>query len=194
MRCSLDSPEHIGVIGHLSEGRENIWCRKINLKSSQRVPEKTSSCANVFTRWCRAMRRWLYMMSVLYYSLLGCWSCSVHADERASSISTVSLCIKKRSYLRHPLGRHKAGGLDHRQACSWQHVYQLDFDPCWDYFLGKIESEKTLDLIPLKMGGTTGRHLFGSLRHAACKFHQRLLWHAESCLIYLGSIKTIQYS
>lgn len=82
------------------------------------------------------------------YSSQGRWGSgfflSIHADEGKGPnrlISTVPLCAEQRFYLRHPLWRDKAGGLDHRQACSWQHVYQLDFHPCWDNFLGNNESE-----------------------------------------------------
>lgn len=66
--------------------------------------------------------------------------------ERApnKSLSTLLLRTKKSYYLRYPLWRDKAGGLDHRQACSWEHVYQLDFHPCRNNFLGNNETETTL--------------------------------------------------
>lgn len=57
------------------------------------------------------------------------------------SLSTKLQCTKKTYYLRYPLWRHKAGGLDHRQACYREQVYQLDFHPCWNNFLGSNETE-----------------------------------------------------
>lgn len=64
--------------------------------------------------------------------------------EPNKSLSTLLLCTKKSYYLRYPLWRDKAGGLDHRQACSWEHVYQLDFHPCRNNFLGNNETETAL--------------------------------------------------
>lgn len=64
--------------------------------------------------------------------------------EPNKSLSTLSLCTKTSYYLRYPLWRDKAGGLDHRQACSWEHVYQLDFHPCRNNFLGSNETEAAL--------------------------------------------------
>lgn len=64
--------------------------------------------------------------------------------ELNKSLSTLLLRTKKSYYLRYPLWRDKAGGLDHRQACSWEHVYQLDFHPCRNNFLGNNETETAL--------------------------------------------------
>lgn len=51
---------------------------------------------------------------------------------------------KKSYYLWYPFWGDKAGGLDHRQAGSWKHVYQLDFHPCRNNFLGNNETETAL--------------------------------------------------
>lgn len=80
--------------------------------------------------------------------------------EPNKSLGTLLPCTKKSYYLRYPLWRDKAGGLDHRQAGPWEHVYQLDFHPCRNNFLGNNENWNSsfLDLIPHKTRGWGVRH------------------------------------
>lgn len=77
-----------------------------------------------------------------FFFLLFLSRCACSAERKTNkSLGTLGFAQGERYYLRYPLWRDKAGGLDRWQARSWKHVYQLDFHPCRDNFLGSSENE-----------------------------------------------------
>lgn len=94
----------------------------------------------------------------------------VQTRELNKSLNTCLLCTKKSYYLRYPLWRDKAGGLDHRQACSWEHVYQLDFHPCRNNFLGNNETETALSGFDSSQDGRHNKYISGC-KHIVTYIH-----------------------
>lgn len=93
-----------------------------------------------------------------FFFLLFLSQCACSAERKTNkSLGTLGFAQGERYYLRYPLWRDKAGGLDRWQARSWKHVYQLDFHPCRDNFLGSSENETHtfwLDALPRKSGAS----------------------------------------